>query len=236
MFSVHWHARPFYELFYKRETSILNSPVLGRTLMVEFDGNWLEAKIVDIIRDLHMLQFYFEDLGRYEWLFYGSPRIETIWKQLIISKNRVDGLYHFDQEDLCIEDESDESSSDDSDDSDDSDCILISDAPKPVISIDHRKWAPVVKSRDYTLHICDSQCLNSEKHITKYSLFHQPLAAGFERIKSRNELHPYYLAPCGVKLTNIRMIANYLSQTNSSLQVVICIESASHSYLPVWLG
>lgn len=78
---------------------------------------------------------------------------------------------------------------------------------------------PIRESNGPPNHECYHGCIATEGKISieKFSLFHRPLAVGFEhKMRSKSS---YYISPCGCQLRTYSAIREYLANVNSVLHI-----------------
>lgn len=175
---------------------------------VELNGNWVLAEVNKI--ELPLAQFCFmqdNQPDRYEWLYLGSPRIEKVWRRLI-AKKLLDKLLDFEY----VEENANEN---------DHDCMIIERCTTRAAQT--ADLAPISNGVELPKnHECNHDCVWLEERnppIESYSLFHRPLAVGFKRIDKNPAKRPFYIAPCGLRLTCYDAIRTYLLKTNSKLRI-----------------
>lgn len=208
---VHWNGKEYFEWFFSQPNRFEIRPTIGEVILVELDGSWVNASIVEIDRNLSLAQFCFmrdSQPDRFEWLYLGSPRIEKIWRQ-IIRKKLLDRTLDF-----SVLEEDDED--------DDDECVPIHRLPSTnQINRLQREVAPISNGENLGKnHECSHDCVKDEDGIDfdveGLSLFHRPLAIGFKKISTGRVC---FMAPCGRKLNTYQQIRDYLMKTNSKLRI-----------------
>lgn len=75
---VHQNASLFLRYYFNEKDAPMLSEKIGTTISVEYLGKLHSARIAGVHGDL-LIQITYIDINRKEWLYRGSPRIETVW-------------------------------------------------------------------------------------------------------------------------------------------------------------
>lgn len=101
------------------------------------------------------------------------------------------------------------------------DCVIIENCTKSIRASRRGHWAPVAGGVELPRsHNCSNACVKKETTIqlNKLSLFHRPLAIGFQHLTAGNKTVAYK-SPCGRMLVTYNAIQKYLIKTNSMLRI-----------------
>ncbi|KAK9874154.1 hypothetical protein WA026_002510 [Henosepilachna vigintioctopunctata] len=60
-----------------------------QSIITEYNGKWMLCTVIDV--DCSLVQVYFEDLNRFEWIYRGSRRIKEIYREEQAATNRSSG-------------------------------------------------------------------------------------------------------------------------------------------------
>lgn len=172
-------------------------------IVVECDGDWLNAVVIKVDRSL--VRILFQKLFRYEWIYVGSPRIKKIQRKKNENSFESDAIISHDEHDELI-----------------GPFTLFEDLEVPVQEIEN---TISIKSTHHQLsfkvnpnHLCSNKCVSNAESIdaSEFGAFYRPLQCGWKRLKKP---HVTYVSPCGKEFKGIKRIDEYLIRTKSSLLI-----------------
>lgn len=221
---VHSNAKRFYDYYFNaiRATKLGEiRPTKGDCqLRVFLNGEFESANVVEYNENKPGLVLLQYEKSRYaEWLYVGSPRLETVW--MTINKNKILKRYH-DANATLIEVSSD--SEEEEDYKSPQKQPLPASARDPLQKritlypsslIDNYKPTKRLDRR----HICGRNCVREFEQngqIFKYDPLKRPVLAGWTRNISGL---CQYVTPCGRSFTTIEATHKYLINTKSKLTV-----------------
>lgn len=221
---VHSNAKRFYDYYFNAVRTTKLSEVRptksNSTLRVFLNGEFETADVVDYDENKPGLVLLQYEKSRYaEWLYVGSPRLESVWTR--INKNKKLKRYH-DANATLIEVSSDSE--------EEEDYRSPQKKPLPATARDPlqkritiqpstliENWMPT--KRLDRRHICGRSCVRhfeQNQQIFKYDPLKRPILAGWTRNVSGL---CQYVTPCGRSFTTIEATHKYLINTKSKLTI-----------------
>lgn len=223
---VHENARKFYDYYFHRVQSKRLMEIVCKkdnSLKVYLNGRFEIAKVYEHNKEkrrgLVLLQYLKSNQA--EWLYIGSPRIESVWK--LIQKDKEMQNYHDTANDTLILVSSD-SEADESYSQSPQKKPLPSDAKDPmqrtiVLQPDDLidNYKPTQKLDRH--HQCGRKCVRlfeKNPQIFDYDPLKRPILAGWTR---KITGICYYIAPCGRSFNTVEATYKYLLTTKSKLTI-----------------
>lgn len=191
---AHQNARRFYSyLMNTVEDVVIDEPLYHDEIKIDFNCDWQWARVEEVDRSL--IKVYFMEVNRYEWIWIGSPRIETIWRKMHKNKH----LNKFTPNDLDVV----ELLSDDSDNEIDPQFEMTK-CPNP------KKLVP---------HQCSNKCVPFEHSVnmSKFDALQRPLITGWKRNLGKSKVS--YQTPCGMSKYSLSSVRKFLIKTKSNLLI-----------------
>lgn len=202
---AHANAETYFEHLLNTDINISDMLTLevNDKIVVECDGDWLNAVVIKVDRSL--VRILFQKLFRYEWIYVGSPRIKKIQRKKTLDSFDSDAVISHDEHDDVI-----------------GPFPSFEDLEVPVQEIEN---TISIKSTDHQLsfevnpnHLCSNKCVSNAESIdaNEFGAFSRPLQCGWKRLKKS---HVTYVSPCGKEFKVIKRIDEYLIRTKSSLLI-----------------
>lgn len=173
-------------------------------LRIDSDCFWEEVQVIAI--EGEMVQVFFMDTNRYEWLWFGSPRMKKVWKAIVRDKHLNKKLP-----------KSKFTAAIDLDTSDDD----IEMAGKAILKTTADVEKYIASFSDPGLasptHRCSNSCVSYEKNVylAKHQALLRPMLTGWKRKVHKKVV--YYRTPCGIVHHRLPSIRKFLRDTKSEL-------------------
>lgn len=228
--TAHWKAKRYFE-FISNHGQYKFVATVNEKMKVELNGQWKKAMIMKI--DGSLILIHFKSDKRFEWIYWSSPRIFDIYRQIIVTKNGglFDSLTDLKTYKACL---------------DPNNHIPIVEKIDPREELKHKSERK--DSCDDLPHIftsmnniqpaeheCGPECLflndqkgESNTDIERYGALLRPLITGWARF---GKLRKFYRSPCGVTFRSYRELEDYLMRTNSKLRMN-CFDFSKNVNIP----
>lgn len=182
---------------------------------MELNGNGeAMAKVLQV--DSMLAQIHFENVNRYEWIYLGSPRIISIYRELIKHK-RLDNMIEYKTYKTRLSANDDVVMFD-----------FVETLDKSAKDPNRNENTPLSKLKmDIVMppkHDCSHLCVKLEDgpeidiKLKQLSAFQKPLLTDWKVKRFENE-KKYYVAPCGVSLNTLDAVDKFLFLTDSKLRI-----------------
>ncbi|ODM97156.1 Histone-lysine N-methyltransferase eggless [Orchesella cincta] len=218
---------------------------INSMVSTEWNGRWLIARVKEV--DCAMAKLRFENDGREEWIYRGSPRLRPIYRctenketnnttrprhDTAAYKNRNEPTVEYNKHHINTDKKSARKSTGGLNNRN-----MLGGSSKgqinmedPDVNIEYQGTMEkikipdnVPKPKEYVPHACSPECEidnKSSQDLKKLSPLMIPLFLGWSREVSRSPRHNIaYRAPCGVSLRDYDELNVYMEKINSPLSV-----------------
>uniref|UniRef100_A0A8D8GAT4 Histone-lysine N-methyltransferase eggless n=2 Tax=Culex pipiens TaxID=7175 RepID=A0A8D8GAT4_CULPI len=91
--DIHPHSQEFIKAYlqnYRSQRPMVQVKV-GQRIITEWKGKWIYAKVVDI--DASLVQLFFPDDNRHEWIYRGSTRLGPLYQEKALSMTKANNKF-----------------------------------------------------------------------------------------------------------------------------------------------
>lgn len=91
--DIHPHSQEFIKAYLQnfRSQRPMVQVKVGQRIITEWKGKWIYAKVVDI--DASLVQLYFPDDNRHEWIYRGSTRLGPLYQEKALSMTKANNKF-----------------------------------------------------------------------------------------------------------------------------------------------
>lgn len=182
----------------------ITTPAEEDFLRIDSKCFWEEVQVIAVEGEL--VQVFFMETNRYEWLWFGSPRIKKVWKAIMKDKHLNKKLPKSKFSNAIDLDNSD-------DDVDTAEKVILktaSEVDEYIASFSDPEIAD-------NSHRCSNTCVRYEQqvYLAKHQALARPMLTGWKRKINKKAVQ--YRTPCGLVFYRITSIRKFLRETKSEL-------------------